>query len=85
MKRTMIAIKVFEMTETGLQEVFELETERVDDVEKQKDAISKLTEMAYQNDSIFMSNEFGSFVIRGLKEKTIVFRIVFDRGNNVQS
>jgi hypothetical protein len=79
MTRTMKAIKIFEMTENGLQEVFEIETERVDDIERQKEAIENLTEMAFKNDSMFMINEFGSFIIRGLKEKTIVFKIVFER------
>jgi hypothetical protein len=79
MTRTMKAIKIFEMTNNGLQEIFELETERLDDEERQKEAIKTLTEMAFKNDSLFMSNEFGSFIIRGLKEKTIVFKIVFER------
>jgi hypothetical protein len=80
MDKAMTAIKIFEMTESGLREVFELETEHIKDKKRQAEALEQLTEMAFQKDSMFLVNETGSFVIRDLKTKTIVFRIVFERG-----
>lgn len=79
MTKVMKAIKILEMTNNGLQEVYEMETERVEKKEDQMKAIETMTEMAFSQDSMFIENEYGSFVIRGMSKKTLVFRIVFER------
>jgi len=77
MIKTMIGIKILELTANGLVEIFELETEPLDDAEKQAQSIEVLTKMAFEKETMFLTTEFGSLVIRGMSTKTIVFRSVF--------
>ena len=78
MTKTMVGIKILEMTQTGLHEVVELETEEpLTDPERQQAALSVITEMAYENDKMFLVVEDKAFVIRGLDKKTIVVKGVF--------
>lgn len=77
MKKTMIGLKILEMTQTGLQEIIEMETERLEDPDAQKEAIDQVTQMLFKHDSMFLQVEDKSFVIRGLPNKTIVVRGVF--------
>jgi len=81
MKRSMIGIKILELTANGLQEIYELETEPIDttDEVRQAQAFEKITDMFFSQDSVYMTTDRGSVVVRGLATKTIVLRAVFAR------
>ncbi len=79
MKKVLVAIKIKELTPSGLVEVFELETERIpqDDDKRMEAAFDALTNMAMKHDSLFLQTNTGSIVIRGMENKTIRFQGVF--------
>jgi hypothetical protein len=72
-----IGIKILELTDRGLHEVFEIETEELDTKERVTAAVEKLVEMAFENDSFYLTTLDGGIVIRGLKNKTIKFEPVY--------
>jgi len=79
MTNAMIAVKIFEMTSNGLQEIVELPTTApLHTDEEQREAIDSIVNMAYENDKMFLSMEYIGFSIQGLKNKTIVVRGVFE-------
>ncbi len=78
-KKVLTAIKIKELTPNGFVEVFELETEVIPEEESERiaESLSTLTDMAMKHDSLFLTTEFGSVVIRGLENKTIKFVAVY--------
>ena len=81
MIKTMIGIKILELTANGLVEIFELETEPIsieDDV-RVSEAFDTMTKMFFEQDSIYLTTDHGSMVVRGMANKTIVLRAVFAR------
>ena len=79
MNTALIGISILEMTSGGLHEVCEIETERITDSEDQKQLLTELTESLYTKDDFFATLDSGvGVVIRGLKNKTIVLRGVFE-------
>jgi hypothetical protein len=83
MTRTMIGIKILELTTNGLQEIFEVECEPIDtsDEVRQAEAFEKITAMFFNQDSVYMTTDCGSVIVRGLATKTIVLRAVFARAS----
>ena len=75
----MIGIKVLEFTSSGLVQVFEMETESIpkEDEKKLGEAFDQLTKMAMDGNSMFLTNDTGSIIIRGLDKKTIRFKAVY--------
>ena len=79
MKRVLSEIKIKELTPNGFVEVFTLNTEPVpeDDIERLGKAFETLTETAMNGDSMYLTTETGSIIIRGLDKKTIKLVGVF--------
>lgn len=78
MTKTMIGMRIFEMTETGLEEVIQIETEPLTDPKDQKEALEVMTDMVFKNDSLYVVFQDQALVMRGLKTKTVVIKAVFN-------
>lgn len=77
MSKTMIGMKIFEMTPSGKHEVIEIETERLDNSDDQKEVINSMIDMIFKNEGMWMSFQDRGFVIRGLASKTITIESVY--------
>jgi hypothetical protein len=78
MKQIMVGLKIFQLTSNGLVEVIEFETERLPDKKRQQEAIETLTEMLYNNDSMFLTFEDQSVVLHNMKKNTFRTQAVFE-------
>ena len=79
MKRVLSEIKIKELTPNGFVEVFTLETEPIpeEDTERLGEAFTTLTKTAMEGNSMYLTTELGSVIIRGLDKKTIRLVSVF--------
>ena len=78
MKQIMVGIKLFQLMPSGMVEVIEFETERLPDKKRQQEAIETLTEMLYNNDSMFLTFEDQSVVLHNMKKNTFRTQAVFE-------
>jgi hypothetical protein len=79
MIKTMIGIKIEELTASGFVELLVIDVEKPeewveDNIEKQNESIAEMTKLLYDGDKFHMSIESGvGICIRGIKTKT--FRV----------
>jgi hypothetical protein len=79
MMKTLIGVKILQMTDSGLQEIASIMSENPSkDPKEWSETFSELIGMFYKNEKAYMVTENLGFCVNNLKDKTIVVRGIFN-------
>lgn len=75
--KTFVGIKILEMTDSGLHEIIQIESEPSKSEEEWQKSISDMVELIFKHEGLYMSLGDQGFVLKNISKKTIVVKGVF--------